>query len=76
MNLLDDNIIIFILLIGLYYLFIFSIKKRVSINESENVYIEPHQKMILFNSNNFKSKMYNYVFKMDDKGLGYYLDKK
>ena len=73
MDLLDDNIIIFILLIGFLYLF-FQSKKRVVINESENIYIEPENDFI--QSNIFKGKIQNYVFKMDDKGLGYYLDKK
>ena len=40
MNLFDDNIIIFILFIGLYYLYFHS-QKRVFINEDENIYIEP-----------------------------------
>ena len=73
MNVIDDNIIIFILLIGFLYLF-FQSKKRVVINESENIYIEPENDFI--HSNIFKGKLYNYIFKMGDKGLGYYLDKK
>ena len=75
MNLLDDNIIFFILLIGFLYLF-FQSKKRIVINESENIYIEHEVENNFIQSNIFKGKMYNYVFKMGEKGLGYYLDLK
>ena len=75
MNLLDDNIIVFILLIGFLYLF-FQSKKRIVINESENIYIEHEVENNFIQSNIFKGKMYNYVFKMGEKGLGYYLDLK
>ena len=73
MNLLDDNIIVFILFIGFLYLYFHS-KKRVVINESENIYIELENDFI--QSNIFQGHKYNYVFKMGEKGLGYYLDKK
>ena len=75
MNLFDDNIIVFILLIGFLYLF-FQSKKRIVINESENIYIEHEVENNFIQSNIFKGKMYNYVFKMGEKGLGYYLDLK
>ena len=76
MNLFDDNIIVFILFIGFCFLYFHS-KKRVVINESANIYIKHEtipEKETFIRSNIFKGQINNYVFKMGDKGLGYYLD--
>ena len=56
---------------------VFHSKKRVTINESENIYIKYEttpEKELFIRSDIFKGQINNYVFKMGDKGLGYYLD--